>query len=82
MVFFFKMDFHAFSADMRRWLLSQETELLRYRYLTANKRDKEEFFLYYKDDFNMESVGIPLPDHSCWEEDGDQVVNTVSLIHW
>ena len=68
------------SADMRRWLLSQETELLRYRYLSANKRDKDDFFLFYKDDFNMETVDIPHPDNSCWDDLDDPHLRRVSII--
>lgn len=68
------------SADMRRWLLSQETSLLRYRYLSSNKQDKDDFFHYYKDDFNMESIRIPLPDQSCWDDKKDAVHKKVILI--
>ena len=65
---------------MRRWLLSQETELLRFRYLSSSKSEKEDFFLYYKDDFNMESVEIPHPGHSSWGGSDDKVVNRVSSL--
>lgn len=45
--------------DMRRWFLSQETELLRYRFRNMNSDDINDFFGHYKDDFSFERVIIP-----------------------
>lgn len=46
---------------MRRWLLSQETELFRYRYVTSLKKDREDFFIYYNDEFNFERIEMTDP---------------------
>jgi hypothetical protein len=47
---------------MRRWLLSQETELFRFRYLDSLKKDREDFFLYYNDEFNFEKKEMSDPE--------------------
>ena len=47
---------------MRRWLLSQETELFRFRYLSSLKKDSEEFFMYYNDEFNFEKIEMTDPE--------------------
>ena len=70
------------SADMRRWLLNQETELLRCRYRLAQKKDREEFFLYYKSDFNFEDIEIPHHEDPCWDkmENPDPVLMKVWVV--
>ena len=47
---------------MRRWLLSQETELFRFRYLASLKKDREDFFVYYNDEFNFEKIEMNDPE--------------------
>ena len=47
---------------MRRWLLSQETELFRFRYLDSLKRDREDFFVYYNNEFNFERKEMNDPE--------------------
>ena len=47
---------------MRRWLLSQETELFRFRYLSSLKKDREEFFMCYNDEFNFEKIEMADPE--------------------
>ena len=36
--------------------------LSRCRFLRAGRKDREEFFRFYKEDFNFQSEVIPLPD--------------------
>ena len=55
---------------MRRWLLSQETELFRFRYLDSLKRDREDFFVYYNDEFNFERKEMKDPELKEVRKDG------------
>lgn len=41
---------------MRRWFLGLETELLRVRFKELFCSDREEFFNYYKDEFDFNIV--------------------------
>lgn len=44
---------------MRRWFLTQETELLNSRILNITLQERKDFFQQYKDEFCLETVEVP-----------------------
>ena len=65
------------SEEMRRWFLKQEIELLRCRFLQFLPQDIEEFFAFYKEDFNFDRVTI---FRHTDDSDLKQVMYTVILL--